>query len=224
MARLIPIVALSVAGCAARVADDSVAVEDAAERMAVADCARRVRCAPVPFSRQFASVAQCERATGAQLAMMLKSPRANLTPQWAVSCADALTADPCSEQVPRVCWTTPGKGAEGAPCSSGADCASRLCLGESPDDDCRDGVCTAREYAKYGERCGVFPGGRVVHCAAQGVCSDRDGHGEMGTCLPPAEEGHACNVDVGPGCLWPSRCIAGVCGAAAGACSAPSAP
>jgi hypothetical protein len=249
---LFPLVLSACVGSSAEEPND---VASAARKLAVEECAHRVRCDGVRFSRFFESVAQCESRMTIHFGVMLASPHTNLTTAWAASCANALAADACSDERPSACKLIAGRGGVGASCYSGSDCVESLCVfradpvslgsprcgtcearpatsaappppaplvttGGACDatrkcdtnfDDCVDGVCTPQQFAKVGEVCGRIAGGVRIHCPATSTCSDRNGFNEMGRCIPDAADGQACNVDIGPGCITPARCVLGVC-------------
>lgn len=105
--------------------------------------------------------------------------------------------------------------ATGSACDAAHVCDGRL-------DACVFGVCTAKQFAKPGEVCGKLPGGVTIHCGGTSMCSDREELGELGRCVPAAEDGRACDLTIGPGCLRPARCVSGVCAVPdVSACSAP---
>jgi hypothetical protein len=274
MTRFASLLAIFVSACGVTAADDPTDVDTAARKLAVEECAQRVRCDGPWFARLWQTVAQCEARTALQYKKMLESPNSGLTPAWASRCATALAEDTCAGARPAACELPAGKGSAGASCVSGADCDATthcavrpigttgqypLCgtceprppttprakLGEacggttycetgtcregicrafvetggacdatkpcdSNFDMCASGVCTPRQYAKAGEACGKFPGG-TVHCGGAAICSDKVELAALGTCVPPVEDGRACDLTVGPGCLPPARCVSGVC-------------
>ena len=84
-------------------------------------------------------------------------------------------------------------------------------------------TCQAATFAGDGEACGAQPTGNIS-CAAGGACYDAAGMlaraGEPGTCKAAAADGAACDVDHGPACLAPARCVVAG-GGSAGTCTLP---
>lgn len=275
MNRFLLLFPVLLSACGGSVEGDPNDVDAAARKLAVEECARRVRCDGAWFARLWDNVAQCDARTALQYKKMIESPNSGLTTAWASGCATALAADTCADERPAACNIPSGKGSAGASCVSGADCdatshcavrpigtskqyplcgtceprpvtAPRAKVGEACGgttycetgtcragicrayvptggacddlkpcdtniDRCEGSVCTARQYAKAGEVCGKLAGGTTIFCGGAATCSDRDGMSEMGRCIPPAEDGRACDTSIGPGCLPPARCVSGVC-------------
>lgn len=69
--------------------------------------------------------------------------------------------------------------------------------------------CASVVWGQAGDTCGLV-NGNLVMCAGGGVCRAGDA-AFMGTCVPPAADGAACDAKNGPGCLSPASCIGGVC-------------
>ena len=68
----------------------------------------------------------------------------------------------------------------------------------------------AVESALAGQTCGAdrYPPTKYTVCAGGGSCSSTFG----GTCAPVAADGAPCSdIDTGPRCLAPARCVSGTC-------------
>jgi hypothetical protein len=74
-----------------------------------------------------------------------------------------------------------------------------------------------------GTPCGRLADGTRVGCVA-GTCYGANGvaaSSELGSCLPFAADGEACDIMVGPGCMSPARCV--TTSGTAGTCVVPTA-
>jgi hypothetical protein len=116
----------------------------------------------------------------------------------------------------------PGIATAGARCGgtlSGCDGTFGLtCSGPSANK-----TCVAIQYETNGKPCGQI-NGTFVSCAL-GQCFTATGPtmaGETGTCKTNAADGQPCDVQLGPLCTSPARCIITGSGAA-GTCTIPSA-
>jgi hypothetical protein len=70
-------------------------------------------------------------------------------------------------------------------------------------------VCQEIAKANAGQPCGLISGEYKI-CTAAAKCVVPTGM-MQGTCLAPAIDGAACDVEKGPDCLPPAKCITGVC-------------
>ncbi len=88
-------------------------------------------------------------------------------------------------------------------------------------------ACQPVTLASPGTTCGAIgkPVRSVVDCQAGGLCKKVATTDATGTCVAPASEGAACNVDptIGPLCLAPSKCVMTSPGGTAGTCTTPDA-
>ncbi|HUJ57282.1 MAG TPA: hypothetical protein VLX92_02270 [Kofleriaceae bacterium] len=86
-------------------------------------------------------------------------------------------------------------------------------------------TCEIATYAADGQPCGAQPDGNVS-CAAGGECYGAAGTialaGAPGTCKAAAPDGAACDLEVGPPCLTPARCVVSG-GGSQGVCTLPTA-
>lgn len=126
--------------------------------------------------------------------------------------------------VNEVCGSMPKIGeacAQGAGCRFGLVCVNGVCAapanaGEpctvlacnvSANLSCRNGICEPRQYVGAGERCEIPEGpfcGRATFCKS-------DPGSASGVCVPPADEGQACDDVNGPECVASAVCRMGVC-------------
>ena len=70
-------------------------------------------------------------------------------------------------------------------------------------------VCGAMPIAAAGAACGLIAN-VVTRCSGGASCTIPTGM-TAGTCVAPAADGAACDLDVGPGCLTPAKCVGGTC-------------
>lgn len=70
-------------------------------------------------------------------------------------------------------------------------------------------TCIAYGYAEPSTACATV-GSEYRLCVASGFCRVPAGT-YTGTCIPAAGEGAPCNVTVGPGCVFGSACVGGIC-------------
>ncbi len=111
------------------------------------------------------------------------------------------------------------------PAALGAACDPQLASG--PDCDRRAGLfcepasrqCARLRLSEPSEPCGLV-GGALVLCRAGGSCGVQAGTLE-GTCVPPAPDGAPCDVDHGPVCLPPARCVLRPGDSSRGSCQLP---
>ncbi len=117
---------------------------------------------------------------------------------------------------------------EATTATSGADCT----VGQPRCDGtkglfCGGGVgaktCQAIALAGGGAPCGDLPDGSFAACTGGGECITAGGtvaqSGESGSCLAPAADGAACDIQSGPPCLAPARCVTS--GGTKGTCALP---
>lgn len=185
---------LLLSACAAQSAPGDIA--GATRALAVEECAQRLRCDPVWFSRTWTSVAQCEERTALQYRAMLWSPSTRLTPKWANDCAAALRDDQCKDERPAACALVPGRGLAGARCYSGADCDTLSCT-YHPDaaKGWKQPACGTCEPRFGGPRVCATP------CASDEACVGA-------RCVKRANEGEACTEVA---CVKGMTCVSGVC-------------
>jgi hypothetical protein len=70
------------------------------------------------------------------------------------------------------------------------------------------GTCERRGLADAGDPCGnVVDGGVATDCIAFGFCQKAEPDAGTGICLAAAADGTACDTNVGPNCIPPSRCV-----------------
>jgi hypothetical protein len=94
----------------------------------------------------------------------------------------------------------------GAPCDpqqkTGPGCdrneAGLTCNGQSKQ-------CAAITVNGGGGACGDVDN-QTALCSAGGICSG-SGAGMAGTCMAAAADGAACDINLGPGCVQPARCV-----------------
>jgi hypothetical protein len=87
------------------------------------------------------------------------------------------------------------------------------------------GAGTATAPTPTGTACGLLADGSRVGCVA-GNCYTATGTAtgsDQGTCKPFAVDGAPCDTAVGPGCMFPARCVGGGAGdgGTAGSCVVP---
>ena len=89
---------------------------------------------------------------------------------------------------------------------------------------CVGSKCVAITLVAGGQMCGLVGGGFTA-CQAGGLCKKALVTDKTGTCVAPAAEGAACDVDpsIGPPCLSPAKCVTSAPGATAGTCTLPDA-
>ena len=91
------------------------------------------------------------------------------------------------------------------------------CSGTSPDKTCQP-----INYVEGGEPCGTQSDGTQAACIA-GNCFTSAGPAELtdlGTCMANAGDGEPCDVQLGPTCITPARCVTDD-GGASGTCRVP---
>jgi hypothetical protein len=108
-------------------------------------------------------------------------------------------AQPCRESLACPQGTCTRKGAPGAPCNVQEDCD--LVNGVACNPSTR--ICIPLRVSMS---CGFAPDGALVLCPAAGFCQAL-----LGTCVPAAADGAACDDDAGPNCTQPATCTSGVC-------------
>ncbi len=84
-------------------------------------------------------------------------------------------------------------------------------------------MCAAVAVVGDGQPCGTLPDGTSAACAA-GDCYATTGLvpvGGMGTCKAAAGDGQPCDINLGPSCLAPARCVV-TGGGTTGVCTIPS--
>jgi hypothetical protein len=122
------------------------------------------------------------------------------------TCQNALTAAnlPCGGQLP---------GCDG---NVGLRCTGPSGTGKS---------CQPITYVGDGKPCGTMGDGSFVQCT-RGDCYIATGliaGGQQGTCKADAADGAACDIQLGPGCTPPARCVVAGTGTA-GTCTVPLGP
>ena len=69
-------------------------------------------------------------------------------------------------------------------------------------------MCEQRGLADAGDPCGdVTAGAAATDCIASGLCQKSRPDAGSGICLAAAADGTACNLNDGPSCLVPARCV-----------------
>jgi hypothetical protein len=144
------------------------------------------------------------------------------------ACGNGCTADQTCNVLLDGGTCVPLPRAPGAPCSTGADCGSTLCVGRDGDGTCApyvgeggvcvppaaicdtglycasSGRCMAPERVGYDAACGYpVDGGTATFCTTGASC--------LVTCRPPADDGQECDPAAGAGCLFPAKCVARRC-------------
>lgn len=106
------------------------------------------------------------------------------------------SARPCDEYLAcrGVCVALPN--APGASCTAAEGCDARSGVVCNPESQ------RCVEYVP-GAACSWAPD-QLFLCANSGQCTTEG-------CMPAAEPGEACDLEVGPVCRWPDRCVEGRC-------------
>ncbi len=82
-------------------------------------------------------------------------------------------------------------------------------------------TCQLTTLVSEGAPCGALPDGTYANCLNGGNCYTATGlaqSGQTGTCKSAAAEGAACDINLGPPCLFPARCVL-VDASSAGTCA-----
>lgn len=166
--------ALAGAGC-------EMAVEQACEDLAAAECGHLAACSRAMLAARYRDVAACERAVAERCVELPALPAAELGPGEIEACAAAYGHHPCESlalgATPEACRFA-GKGTNGSKCASGAQCRSSFC---EPDPGGAEGRCAA--VRKLGDLCslGGSPCDAGLHC------------GDGGRCVPYGSVGDPCS-------------------------------
>lgn len=111
----------------------------------------------------------------------------------------ATTMGTCQAEVTTAGGTCDPKQMTGPSCSGGAGLTCDTAMLK----------CVTQPLASANQPCGLVGTTRTA-CSGGATCSIPQGE-TMGVCVAPAADGGACNIDSGPGCITPAKCVSGSC-------------
>lgn len=165
---------------------------DACADLAAASCARRAACALPPPADS--DPGACERVVAERCARLPDLPGASLDAADVEACAVDYSSYSCAGLLagasPPDCRFA-GKGTNGAPCSSGAQCQSAYC---KPDAEGHCGECAAVRRENDACSKGGSPCAAGLYCAEVGRCIPYGGAGDACGALAPCDALHFCNA------------------------------